>query len=73
MFAYLDLLAPLGFFLFLVSLLLVHEVCETSTGGNRENGERKPALFSLFPPVRILMMWAVVSCWLFVAFLHDSD
>jgi len=25
-----------------------------STGGNRENGERKPALFSLFPPVRVL-------------------
>jgi hypothetical protein len=25
-----------------------------STGGNRENGERKPALFSLFPLVRVL-------------------
>jgi hypothetical protein len=24
-----------------------------STGGNRENGARKPALFSLFPPVRV--------------------
>jgi len=66
MFAYLDLLAPLGFFLFLVSLLFVHDL----RGRTVRRVVAKSCLVAFIAGV---MMWAVVSCWLFVAFLHDGD
>jgi hypothetical protein len=65
MFAYLVLLAPLGFVLFLVSLLFVY----APWGRTVRRVVGKSCLVAFIAGV---MMWAVVSCWLLVVFLHDG-